>query len=173
MHEMGIYKGEDLYEKSEMDLIREFGKMGYSLYRKVRGIHDSPVEPNRDRKSVGRENTFSKPLLVEDQVVIELRELAKDVEKSLKRAQLHGQTVVLKVRDKEYETFTKRVTIRDYIDDDETIYFYAKQIWDTFDLLERGIRLLGITVTNLESKQYELIKLPLWEKEQPTKKPEE
>jgi DNA polymerase-4 len=139
----------------------------------VRGIHDSPVEPNRDRKSVGRENTFSKPLLVEDQVVIELRELAKDVEKSLKRAQLHGQTVVLKVRDKEYETFTKRVTIRDYIDDDETIYFYAKQIWDTFDLLERGIRLLGITVTNLESKQYELIKLPLWEKEQPTKKPEE
>ncbi|MGL4642834.1 MAG: DNA polymerase IV [Vagococcus fluvialis] len=173
MHEMGIYKGKDLYEKSEMDLIREFGKMGYSLYRKVRGIHDSPVEPNRDRKSVGRENTFSKPLLVEDQVVIELRELAKDVEKSLKRAQLHGQTVVLKVRDKEYETFTKRVTIRDYIDDDETIYFYAKQIWDTFDLLERGIRLLGITVTNLESKQYELIKLPLWEKEQPTKKPEE
>lgn len=173
MHEMGIYKGKDLYEKSEMDLIREFGKMGYSLYRKVRGIHDSPVEPNRDRKSVGRENTFSKPLLVEDQVVIELRELAKDVEKSLKRAQLHGQTVVLKVRDKEYETFTKRVTIRDYIDDDETIYFYVKQIWDTFDLLERGIRLLGITVTNLESKQYELIKLPLWEKEQPTKKPEE
>jgi DNA polymerase-4 len=139
----------------------------------VRGIHDSPVEPNRDRKSVGRENTFSKPLLVEDQVVIELRELAKDVEKSLKRAQLHGQTVVLKVRDKEYETFTKRVTIRDYIDDDETIYFYAKQIWDSFDLLERGIRLLGITVTNLESKQYELIKLPLWEKEQPIKKPEE
>ena len=173
MHEMGIYKGKDLYEKSEMDLIREFGKMGYSLYRKVRGIHDSPVEPNRDRKSVGRENTFSKPLLVEEQVVIELRELAKDVEKSLKRAQLHGQTVVLKVRDKEYETFTKRVTIRDYIDDDETIYFYAKQIWDTFDLLERGIRLLGITVTNLESKQYELIKLPLWEKEQPIKKPEE
>ncbi|MGF2142176.1 DNA polymerase IV [Vagococcus fluvialis] len=173
MHEMGIYKGKDLYEKSEMDLIREFGKMGYSLYRKVRGIHDSPVEPNRDRKSVGRENTFSKPLLVEDQVVIELRELAKDVEKSLKRAQLHGQTVVLKVRDKEYETFTKRVTIRDYIDDDETIYFYAKQIWDSFDLLERGIRLLGITVTNLESKQYELIKLPLWEKEQPIKKPEE
>lgn len=77
--------------------------------------------------------------------------------------------MVLKVRDKEYETFTKRVTIRDYIDDDETIYFYAKQIWDSFDLLERGIRLLGITVTNLESKQYELIKLPLWEKEQPTK----
>ncbi|MBP2966919.1 hypothetical protein J8385_20325, partial [Acinetobacter baumannii] len=128
-------------------------------------IHDSPVEPNRDRKSIGRENTFSKPLVVENQVVIELRELAKDVEKSLKRAQLHGQTIVLKVRDKEYETFTKRITVTDYIDDNETIYFYAKQIWDGFDFLERGIRLLGITVTNLESKEYELIKLPLWENE--------
>ena len=164
MHELGIYTGRDLYNQSEMDLIREFGKMGYSLYRKVRGIHNSPVEPNRDRKSVGRENTFSKLIVVEENIVIELRELAKDVEKSLKKAQLHGQTVVLKVRDKEYETFTKRITLTDYIDDYETIYFYAKQIWDEFDLLERGIRLLGITVTNLESKQYELIKLPLWDK---------
>ena len=165
MHELGIYKGSDLYEFSEMDLIREFGKMGYSLYRKVRGVHDSPVEPNRDRKSVGRENTFGKPIVTEENIVVQLRELARDVEGSLKRAQLHGQTVVLKVRDRDYETFTRRITLTDYIDDQETIFFHAKQIWDTFDLLERGIRLLGITVTNLDSKNYELIKLPLWEKE--------
>ena len=165
MHELGIFKGSDLYAKSEMELIQEFGKMGYSLYRKVRGIHDAPVEPNRDRKSVGRENTFGKPLLTDDAVIVQLRELARDVEKSLKRNQLHGQTVVLKVRDKDYETFTRRVTLPDYIDDQETIFFHANQIWSSFDLLEKGIRLLGITVTNLDAKSYELIKLPLWEKE--------
>lgn len=165
MHELGIFKGSDLYEQSEMDLIREFGKMGYSLYRKVRGIHDSPVEPNRDRKSVGRENTFARPIVTEDQIIVQLRELARDVESSLHRAQLHGQTVVLKVRDSDYETFTRRVTLTDYLDDQEAIFFHAKQIWETFDLLERGIRLLGITVTNLDSKNYELIKLPLWENE--------
>ena len=164
MHDMGIYYGRDLAAKSEMELIRHFGKMGYSLYRKVRGIHDSPVEPNRGRKSVGRENTFARPLVTEEQVVIQLRELAKDVEKSLKKAQLHGQTVVLKVRDKEYETYTRRVTLTDYVDDQETLFFQSKQLWDSFDLLEKGIRLLGITATNLESKDYELIKLPLWEK---------
>src|SRR5699024_3190791 len=55
MHELGIYNGSDLYEKSEMDLIQHFGKMGYSLYRKVRGIHNSPVQVERERKSIGRE----------------------------------------------------------------------------------------------------------------------
>ena len=165
MHELGIFVGADLYEKSEMELIQNFGKMGYSLYRKVRGIHDSPVEPHRDRKSVGRESTYGKPLVTEEAVIMQLRELAADVEKALSRVQLHGKTVVLKVRDRDYETFTRRVTLPDYVDDQETLFFHAKQIWDSFDLLERGIRLLGITVTNLDSKSYELIKLPLWEKE--------
>ena len=43
MHELGIFTGADLYKQDEMTLIRLFGKMGYSLYRKVRGIHDAPV----------------------------------------------------------------------------------------------------------------------------------
>lgn len=163
MHELGIYTGEDLYRQSEMTLIREFGKMGYSLYRKVRGIHDAPVVAYRDRKSIGRENTFSKPLRTEEQVIIQLRELAKDVETSLTKNQLHGKTVVLKVRDKEYETFTRRVTLPDYVDTQEDLYFHGKQLWNDLDLLDRGIRLLGITVTNLDPKTFDLIKLPLWD----------
>ncbi|HCM90032.1 MULTISPECIES: DNA polymerase IV [Vagococcus] len=164
MHELGIYTGDDLYKMDEMELIRLFGKMGYSLYRKVRGIHDAPVEPHRDRKSVGRENTYGKSLATEEAVIMQLRSLSFDVEKALKRVQLHGKTIVLKIRDSEFETYTRRVTLPDYLDDQETLFFHSKQIWDSFDLLDKGIRLLGITVTNLESKEYELIKLPLWEK---------
>ena len=58
MHELGIFTGADLYKQDEMTLIRLFGKMGYSLYRKVRGIHDAPVQVTRDRKSVGKEHTY-------------------------------------------------------------------------------------------------------------------
>lgn len=87
MHELGIYKGSDLYEWSEMALIQEFGKMGYSLYRKVRGIHDSPVSVTRERKSVGKEHTYGNALTTEDQVISQLRNLAEEVERSLKRTQ--------------------------------------------------------------------------------------
>ena len=93
MHELGIYKGSDLYEWSEMALIQEFGKMGYSLYRKVRGIHDSPVSVTRERKSVGKEHTYGNALTTEDQVISQLRNLAEEVERSLKRTQKHGKTV--------------------------------------------------------------------------------
>ncbi|MGX7350662.1 DNA-damage-inducible protein P [Enterococcus canis] len=164
MHELGIFTGADLYEKSEMDLIRQFGKMGYSLYRKVRGIHDSPVNVTRDRKSVGKEHTYGTPLIHEEQVTTQLRQLAERVEVSLKRHQKHGKTVVLKVRYADYTTITKRVTLPEYIYKKEELFYQANLIWEEILGLEKGIRLLGITLTNLDPMTYENIVLPLWEK---------
>lgn len=161
MHELKIFTGEDLAQWSEMKLIQEFGKMGYSLYRKVRGVHNSPVNPNRERKSIGRENTFARPLIDENQVTTQLRELAEDVSRSLKRHQKHGKTVVLKIRNTNYETVTRRRTLPDYVRDSEEIFFQARLIWEELGDLDQGIRLLGITVTNLNPLTYENIVLPL------------
>lgn len=163
MHEMGIYTGEDLYKISEMDLIQLFGKMGYSLYRKVRGIHDSPVNVTRERKSVGKEHTYGTPLVTEDQVLSQLRILADEVAKALSRTQKHGKTVVLKVRYSDYSTITRRVTLPNYLHKKEDLLSQASLIWEEILGLEKGIRLLGITVTNLDPLAYENIVLPLWD----------
>ncbi|MHC5226966.1 DNA polymerase IV [Enterococcus sp. LJL99] len=165
MHDLGVFTGEDLYNIDEMELIRQFGKMGYSLYRKVRGIHNSPVNVTRDRKSVGKEHTYGVPLRTEDQVVTQLRQLSERVEASLKRVQKHGKTVVLKVRYADYTTITKRKTLPEYVSKKEQIYYQAHLIWEEVLGLESGIRLLGITVTNLDPVTYENITLPLWEKQ--------
>ncbi|WP_430619502.1 DNA polymerase IV [Enterococcus sp. DIV0802b] len=163
MHELGIFTGADLYVWSEMALIREFGKMGYSLYRKVRGIHDSPVSVTRERKSVGKEHTYGNPLTSEEQVLSQLRAIAEEVERSLKRTQKHGKTVVLKVRYSDYSTITKRVTLPIYVHKKEQLFSEASLIWEEILGLEKGIRLLGITVTNLDPLTYENIVLPLWQ----------
>lgn len=147
-----------------MELIRNFGKMGYSLYRKVRGIHDSPVNITRDRKSVGKEHTYGTPLTTEAQVTAQLRQLAERVEESLDRVQKHGKTVVLKVRYADYTTVTKRQTLPEYISKKEELYYQANLIWEEILGLEQGIRLLGITLTNLDPMAYENMVLPLWEK---------
>lgn len=163
MHELGIFTGGDLYQKSEMELIHEFGKMGYSLYRKVRGIHDSPVNVTRDRKSVGKEHTYGSPLSGEDQVLGQLRKIAEEVAVALKKVGKHGQTVVLKVRYADYTTVTKRHTLNRYVATKEAIFSEASLIWEEILGVEQGIRLLGITLTNLDPVTYENITLPLWE----------
>lgn len=166
MHEMGIFSGADLYDYSEMQLIQEFGKMGYSLYRKVRGVHDAPVSATRDRKSVGKEHTYGVPLATEDQVLAQLRQLSESVEHALLRAQKHGQTVVVKVRYADYTTITKRKTLPYYIQDRQALLSQASLLWEEIGGVERGIRLLGITLTNLDPLNYENILLPLWTKEE-------
>lgn len=165
MNELGIYTGDDLYNMDEMTLIRHFGKMGYSLFRKVRGIHDSPVSITRDRKSVGKEHTYGTPLATENEVITQLRTLADKVEQSLRRVQRHGKTIVLKVRYTDYSTITKRKTLPHYIVEKEELFYQASLIWEEVGGLEHGIRLLGITLTTLDPLTYENITLPLWEKE--------
>ncbi len=59
MHDNGIFNGRDLYEKTEFELIRLFGKRGRGLYNKARGIDHSEVKSSRVRKSVGTERTFA------------------------------------------------------------------------------------------------------------------
>ncbi len=169
MHELGVYTGNDLYQKSEMELIQLFGKMGYSLYRKVRGIHNSPVQVTRERKSVGRERTYGKALTSEQECLSQLRIMAEQVTESLKKEQKHGKTVVLKLRYSDFETITKRATVQEYIYQKDDIFSQVSLIFEEVAQVEKGVRLLGITMTNLDPLTYENIVLPLWEKGDPYK----
>lgn len=162
MEEMGIETGADLKAVSYDELLTEFGKMGTSLYKRVRGIDNSPVRPFRDPKSIGKEHTFHYMIQTENQVRQELRDLAQKVEKALARKEKHGKTLVLKVRNEDYETFTKRKTFPHYLEKAEDLFQVALEIfYEHFDL-SKPLRLLGITVTNLDDKLYENIELPLW-----------
>lgn len=162
MHELGIYTGKDLANQSEMDLIQEFGKMGYSLYRKVRGIHLAPVEIHRERKSLGRERTYGQALRTEEQCLAQLRQLAQDVEAQLIKEQKHGTVIVLKLRYDDFTTKTKRHSLRQAIHRKEELFSNASLLFEELYQEEQGVRLLGITVTSLDPIAYEHIELPLW-----------
>ncbi|MFC6171104.1 DNA polymerase IV [Loigolactobacillus jiayinensis] len=164
LHELDIYTGADLQQLTEFDLIQRFGKMGDQLYHHVHGVDLRPVEYQRQRKSVGREETFGQPLTSETQVETELRGLARGVAKNLAKTQKHGKTIVLKWRNRDFETTTKRLTLNDYVATESTIAFYAQQLWDESGSLAKGVRLLGITVTTLDPLTFEEISLPLFER---------
>ncbi|MFD1671746.1 DNA polymerase IV [Agrilactobacillus yilanensis] len=161
MHELNIFTGADLYEYSEYDLIQLFGKMGYMLYRRVRGVDDRPVESDRRRKSVGKERTYNPVVYDEAFIQTQLQKFSEEVAQILQQKRLQAKTVVLKMRNKDFVTTTKRVTLEEYISTASAILKVAKELWTEYGTLTDGIRLLGVTVTTLLSKNYENIILPL------------
>jgi DNA polymerase-4 len=150
LHQLGVFTGADLLEIPEMTLIDLFGRFGYDLYRKARGISNSPVKSNRIRKSIGSERTYGKLLYEEDDVKSEISKNAQRVVDTLQRNRKVGRTIVLKVRYSDFSTLTKRITLDDVTNDFEVIDQVAKTIYDSLDESKLGVRLLGVTVTGLE-----------------------
>lgn len=152
LHDMGVYTGADLLEIPEMTLIDLFGRFGYDLYRRARGISNSPVKTHRVRKSIGKERTYSKLLYRTEDVQKELAILAEKVTNGLEKHRKVGKTIVVKVRYADFTTLTKRRTLEFPTDDEKLILRTAEDIFDAVGDLSKGIRLLGITLTNLEEK---------------------
>ncbi|HEM3725074.1 TPA: DNA polymerase IV [Streptococcus suis] len=148
LHEMGVYTGQDLLDVPEMVLIDIFGRFGYDLYRKARGISNSPVKPNRVRKSIGKERTYRKLLYRDEDVMKELVSLCQRVATSLERNKKKGRTIVLKVRYGDFSTLTKRHSLEEATDQADVMEREVRQLFEEVGQAEKGIRLLGVTVTN-------------------------
>lgn len=151
LHEMRVFTGKDLLEVPEMVLIDKFGRFGYDLYRKARGISNSPVKANRVRKSIGKERTYRKLLYRDEDVLKELISLCQRVAASLERNEKKGRTIVLKLRYGDFSTLTKRHSLDEYTDQSEVIEREVRQLFEEVGQAEKGIRLLGVTVTNFQT----------------------
>lgn len=147
LHEMGIYTGADLLDVSEVTLIDRFGRLGFDLYRKARGIHNSPVKSNRIRKSIGKEKTYGKILQDEEDIKKELTLLSEKVAHNLSKQDKAGKIIILKIRYTDFSTLTRRKSLPQAIQDASQIAQTSLQLYEELAEKEKGIRLLGITVT--------------------------
>lgn len=166
MHELAIYTGADLKKLSQDECIQYFGKAGLALYERVRGVDDRPVKVTRIRKSIGKERTFYPFLYHENDVEETLRKLANSVSDALREKGMHGKVVTLKFRNADFETVTRQTSLVDAISDSQDIYFYALDLWQTYGDVSQGIRLLGITVSDLSQLAFENIRLNLYTNEE-------
>lgn len=163
MHSLGIYTGEDLKKWSEIDLIEKFGKIGRHYYRIVRGIDRREVEPHRIRKSIGKERTFSEDIDDLNWIHNFLNKLAGKVAESMQSKQAAGKTVTLKVRYADFETVTRSTSFSHYINDATDIAQTAIQLLEETETGDRKVRLLGITLSNLnlsERGHYKQLEIP-------------
>lgn len=155
MHQEAIYTGQDLYNQSERDLIRLFGKRGHGLYNKARGIDYNPVKPTRIRKSVGTERTFATDMNDDEEILQKIWELSNKTAERLAKLQKSGKTVTVKIKTFKFESLSKQRSLRDPVRSETDIYNIAYDLYTELKNPETPIRLVGVTVGNLEKATYE------------------
>jgi len=152
MYDLGIFSGRDLKSKSRPFLIENFGKSGAYFYDTVRGIHLSPVKPDRIRKSLSAERTFSKNLTSEVFLVEQLDQVAQEVSKRLQRAKIAGKTITLKLKYSDFTLQTRSKTAPYFISSKEVILEQSKELLFQ-DQLQDSVRLVGISLSNLNTEK--------------------
>ena len=155
MERLGILTGADLREKSPEYLLEHFGKSGDWYYRISRGIDNRPVQPNRERKSIGAEDTFDKDIFSLDQAKAEIVALSAKVWRSCEAKGLTGRTVTLKVKYADFRQITRSRTIDRPVLDTGEMAFIASTLLERMLPAEKGIRLLGVTLSSLASSDGE------------------
>jgi len=155
MHKLGIHKGCDLKNWDLPSLTRNFGKAGKFYFDIVRGVDDRPVEPESERKSVGTELTYEKDLTSRFEIITELYKVEKELMERLKHTETTGRTVTVKIKFSDFRQITRSKTLQNYIRDFETLHREVTEIRKSLKLEGSKIRLLGVTVSNLESDDYE------------------
>ncbi len=146
--EMGVQKIADLAGLPEEVVIRKLGKHGAHLHRLAHGIDDREVEPEREIKSMGREETFDEDLLETLDLRKQLLDIATRTAARLRSHGLKGKTVTLKVKYSDFRLVTREVTLPLGIDDGGEIFRQALLLLEKTAAGKKPVRLLGIYLSN-------------------------
>lgn len=160
MHELHIFNGKDLKEKTQQQLTGWFGKAGIYYYNVVRGIHTSEVKPHRIQKSVAVEETYWENLLDEESVFKQLLAISEDLEGRLNRKEIKGKSLTLKIRYKDFSVFTRSKTQEIYYENAQDFYETAQKLWELRPF-DKPVRLLGLSLSNLNTGETKQVSVQL------------
>lgn len=152
MLKMGIVYGNDLKKVSESSLNQHFGKAGKAYYNLVRGIDNRPVNPNRERKSIGAETTFEKDIT---DIILLQEKLNKVVERVNDRAikaNKFGYTLTVKIKYADFHQITRSKTLPDKPTTISQMKSIGNSLLNDVEDIEKGVRLIGFNISNFDEK---------------------
>jgi DNA polymerase-4 len=144
----GIRTVGQLQTMEEGDLMRRYGTMGQRLFRLSRGRDERQVETNGEAKSVSSETTFNDDLCDYDDLVVHLRRLSEKVSARLRKSQIAGQTVVLKLKTADFKLRTRNRRLDSPTQLADRIFHTGMQLLDR-ETDGTRFRLIGIGVNDL------------------------
>lgn len=162
MKRLGIHNGADLKARTETELARYFGKVGRYYFRIARAEDNRPVQPNRQRKSIGAENTFREDLVSEDEMIDALEQITQKVAERVGRLETEGKTITLKIKYFDFVQTTRSRTLGNMVSRHEELMPVIEELLHQPSFPDRPVRLLGVSLSNLNQEdQLESIQLKL------------
>lgn len=157
----------DLARRDVYDLTQLLGINGERLRNRANGIDQRVVDPEavNDFKSIGSSQTLPHDTTNEQEIYNLLDQLARNIERRLKRREVVGISVQLMIRYHDRETITRSRKLQVYVDEQAEIVEVATDLFQQHWNLE-PIRLVGITVQDLENKHHIAKQLNLFTYEQ-------
>ncbi|TJV08359.1 MAG: DNA polymerase IV, partial [Mesorhizobium sp.] len=121
----------------------------------ARGIDERPVRADRERKSVGAEDTFASDLFDLESARKELAPLVAKVWRYCEERSIQGRTVTLKVKFADFQQITRSRTIGRVIEGEADLATISGTLLEQLFPIAKGIRLLGVTLSNLSGTRAE------------------
>lgn len=153
MRNMGIHTGADLKKRSEIELVQRFGKAGRHFYKIVRAQDNRPVNPNRIRKSIGAERTFSEDITSPIEMRAKIKMVAERVFEYCKKTDNYGRTVTLKAKSPDFQVITRSKSFGGEIRSYDILEKTAFELLAENQTDIQAVRLLGVSVSNLSKEQ--------------------
>jgi DNA polymerase-4 len=152
MARLGIETGADLAAK-DIDWLRAyFGSFADYLFRAARGIDLRPVRANRIRKSLGGERTFNKDISSGPELRAALEDIIEIVWTRIAESETQGRTVTLKLKYTDFQLMSRARSLPRAIAGKAEFARLSREILDELLPLPMPIRLMGLTLSNLEGE---------------------
>jgi len=153
MERLGIFTGADLRDWTLPQLEAQFGSSGRWYWQIARGIDEREVRPDRPYKSVSAERTFDEDLRDPALLASELERIAGYAWDRVRRAQVSGRTVTLKVKFSDFSIITRSRSFAEPVPNLEAFARAGQALLGGLHPVPRGIRLLGLGLHNLVDPQ--------------------
>jgi len=146
----------DLAQYPEIELASKFGKHGYDLSRRAKGIDNRGIVTDRGIKSVSNERTFGEDLGRKSEVLKHINKLSDQISKRLIKKDLRGKTIQIKLRWSDFTTLTRQTTLPQTTNEYRVIQKTSEELLNQVWQEGRRVRLIGVGVHNLDTDAHQL-----------------
>ena len=148
---LGIHTLGELRQASPARLRPVFGRFAERVLQRAAGIDTRPVVPDQDEKQVSAEETFDTDIADHARLRAEIVRLADKVAARLRTRGLAASCVTVKIRRKDFTTFTRQRHIEPPTQETRVFTAVATELLDAWLVAQprAALRLLGVGVSDL------------------------
>ena len=148
---LGILTLGELSRANTSRLRLVFGRYTERVQQRSAGIDDRPVIPDLDEKQISAEETFDSDIAEPARLRAEITRLADKTCRRLRAKQLAAACVVVKIRRRDFTTYTRQRHIEPPTQETRVVADVATELLDAWLAAQPGtaLRLLGVGVSDL------------------------